>query len=159
LPKLEIHDASDRIRTIGRRGAAGDDLDALDQCRRNDVHVWHAFAVCGNEPSSVEQHQSAAGSQAPEVERRLAVRDVIRGAGRSRDELRHEVQAGFDRRGAGLRQDFCRYRDDRARRNEIRACDARARDHDLLEGLVLRDRRARQADGDGGDRGAKPRRP
>ena len=39
LVENEVGDTGDSVRTIGRRGAAGDDLDSLDQRLREGVDV------------------------------------------------------------------------------------------------------------------------
>jgi hypothetical protein len=41
----EVDHAADRIRTVGRRGAAGDHVDALDQQLRELADVGHAGDV------------------------------------------------------------------------------------------------------------------
>ena len=58
----EVDHAGDRIRTIGHRGAAGQDIDALEQSARNLVDILVAGPSpgrAGRHAAAVDQHQGA----------------------------------------------------------------------------------------------------
>ena len=67
----EVDDAGDGVRTVHRRVAAGDDVDALDQVVRDGVDVGrHGVVenVGGDVAAAVDQHQGADRAEAAKVE-------------------------------------------------------------------------------------------
>ena len=69
LVEDEVDDTSNSVRAIDRRGAAGDDLDALHKPLWDGVDVYSADAGRADRASAIEQDQGAVGAQAPQVER------------------------------------------------------------------------------------------
>ena len=61
LLEHEVDHAGDRVRAIDRRRAAGDDVDAVDQCGRNGVNVDFGDlpGIVGDPAPSVDQDQGA----------------------------------------------------------------------------------------------------
>src|SRR5690606_22542322 len=68
----EVDHAADRVGTVSRRRAAGDDLDALDRGRRHRVDVDNARAVDRRRPAAVEQHEVAVGAELAKTDGRGA---------------------------------------------------------------------------------------
>src|SRR5690606_4520365 len=96
----DISYAGQVVLALGRRGAARDDLDVLDQGGGDDVDVDHARRVRRDDPAAVHQHQGAGGAQTAEVQVGLTtVRGVVRGEVNRRHELRHVVQQRVDGHG------------------------------------------------------------
>ncbi len=129
LVEKHVHHARDSIRTVGRRGAAGNDVDLLDEHRRDHVHVHAAGRIGRTEPAPVEQQQRAVATEAAQIE--------IAGAERRADLTGVEVhaqsrnvlhQVGDVTHGLGL-QLLHADRSDRRRRSE--SGDARSGDGDL----------------------------
>jgi hypothetical protein len=69
LVEHEVDHARDRVGAIGRRSAAGDDLDALHQSLREGVDVDESGDARSHRATPVEQHQRADFTQAAQVER------------------------------------------------------------------------------------------
>ena len=136
----EVDDAGHRVRTVGRRRAAADDLDAGHGRRRERVDVDRHRRIDGLGAAAVEQHQAAARAEAAHVQRRGAGGVLrrrlnvggreLRGAGA---ELRILVQDGLEPDGAVLLESLGVDGEDRARRIQVAANDARARDDDFLD--------------------------
>ena len=57
----EVDDARDRIRAVNRRGTARQDIDALDQLRRNlvDAHRFRIAARPGDATRAARVHAAA----------------------------------------------------------------------------------------------------
>ena len=71
LAQDEVDDAGDGVRTVNRRVAAGDDVDALDQVVRDRVDVGrHGIVedVGGDVAAAVDQHQGALRAEAAKIE-------------------------------------------------------------------------------------------
>src|SRR5690242_1578441 len=60
LVEYEVDNARHRVRAVDGSGAAGQDFDALNKRRRDDVDVggWIA-GLAGHEPVTVDEHESA----------------------------------------------------------------------------------------------------
>ena len=173
LVEDEVHHARHRVRAIGGGGAAGDDLDALDQALRKGVDVDQAADGRSHRALAVQQHQRARSAERAQVERvdaGGAGRDVEVGIGRrhAADQRRDLVDIVGDVGGRARRHVLRVDHGERRRRLIAVALDARAGDGDL--GLrrfgcrlavlrVLRMRRAvpQQRDRQRGQRGG-PRR-
>ena len=92
----EVDDAAERIRTVGRRRAACDDFDAVDQQRIDNVEVDHARIVRRNHPAAVDQNQSATGAKAAHIDRNSSVAAVVDVGIEAWRYLRQLVQGFFD---------------------------------------------------------------
>src|SRR5690606_5642572 len=68
----EVGHAGDRVSAVGRRGAARDDLDALDRGRRDRGDVDHARGVRRGRATSVYEHQVAVRADAAQRDGRRA---------------------------------------------------------------------------------------
>ncbi len=137
----EVRDAADGVGAVHRRGAARDDLDAVDHCCRDGVDVGHHQGVDRGRAVTVDQHQAAVGAEAAQRDggdadgvdgRGLHVklcrhRSLGRVVVRQCVQVRLEIQAGslLDLIGAD--------RDQGAARLEVGPPDARAGDCYLLE--------------------------
>ena len=80
-PQAEVHHPGRGVRAIGRRGAAGDDLDILDQRLGNGVQIDRAVRVRGLQAPPVHQDQGALGPQA--AQRGVGLAAVQAGGGRA----------------------------------------------------------------------------
>ncbi len=69
LVEDEVDDARHGVGAIGSRGAAGDDLDALDQALRKGVHVDQPGHRRSDRTLTVEQYERARGAERAQVER------------------------------------------------------------------------------------------
>ena len=148
LVQHEVDDARDRIRAIGRRCAAGHDLNPLDQRLRDGVDVDQAVDGRGHRTASVEQYQRAFRPQVAQVQRvdpGLAARQVqarVGGLGRSchRRQLIDEIGDIVRRRR--VLDILQRQHGQRRRCLESVASDARAGNgHVTLRHLLLRRKR------------------
>src|SRR3546814_543907 len=104
LAQQDIDHTSDRVGTIYRRCAVGDDLDALDCCNRDRAHVDHAVRPAIGKAVAVQQGESSVGTDAAKVESRGAVDVhilVLRALGRTDS----RVQIGR----ASCRERVCQY--------------------------------------------------
>ena len=96
----EVDDARDRVRTVHRRCAAGQDFGAPDQRRRNDVKVGglvRAVRVARHEAAAVDENQRALRAEVAKVDfggTRRAVRNARRLRGADGRQLVEDV---FDR--------------------------------------------------------------
>ncbi len=97
----KVDDTRNRVRAIGRRSAAGHDLDTLDESLRNDVGIGRALIIRRRQTLAVEQHKVAKRPQIAQVEIIACRRPVAEAAGgkvRTRTcELRQLVQGFRDR--------------------------------------------------------------
>src|SRR6202021_524936 len=86
----EVDDARHRVCAISRGGAAGENVDSLNQFNRNLVQVGKIAAVrrARSEASSVDQHQGALGPEVMQVDRSRAVGGIGYGGGLSRENRR-----------------------------------------------------------------------
>ena len=64
----EVDHAGDSIGTIGRRGAAGDDFNALDQALRHGLRIDEANRRGSDRALPVDQHQGARCAQVAQVD-------------------------------------------------------------------------------------------
>ncbi len=150
LLQIEVHHARDGVRAVDGRGAAAQHLDAVDHAQRDRRGVGEgALAVVGQreigDAAAVDQHQRMVGAQAAQVDL-LGAGCPVHAAGRLlglgfaavlgqgahdvRDAVEArglDVVAGDDRDGGGA---FGRD-----------ARDARAGDHQRLDGVVAGGRR------------------
>src|SRR3546814_11479723 len=85
----EVDNARDRVRTIDRRGTAGQHVDPVNERGRNDVDVGGRRAgVARQQTAAVHQHQGALRPEAATVDGRgagRAVGDFAALAGRSEE--------------------------------------------------------------------------
>ncbi len=66
--QLEVQHARHGVGAVDRRGAAGDDLDVLDQKARDGVDVHRQVALLGADmPAAVNEHQGATRAQRAQV--------------------------------------------------------------------------------------------
>ena len=136
--ELEIHHPRQRVRAVHRGRAAGDDLDAFDQRRRDDVEIGDAVAIRRHQPLAIHQHQCRRRAKSSQADVGLsAVTRIVRCAGERRHELRQRVERRLHGPRATALEEFFSDRDDRAGRVEVRPRDARAGDDHLLEVVVL----------------------
>ncbi len=98
----EVDDAGDGVRTVHGRGAAGDDVDAVDQAGRDRADVDHAGGRGGRDALAVDQDQGALRAETTKIEgREVFTALVVRRAGVARNDLRQFVEQGFDGDGSG----------------------------------------------------------
>jgi hypothetical protein len=139
----EVDHAADRVGAVGRRGTAGDDLDALDGRRWDGVDVDHAGAVDRSSAAPVHQHQVAVGAELAEADRGCARGvggrrvDIAAAFGRAelgqrRRQLRQLVEVGLEVDRARLLEQCSVDRNDRAGRGVVAPRDARARHQDRV---------------------------
>ena len=64
----KVDDASDRVRTVSGRRAAGDDVDAADEPLWDDVDVDRPENVGRRQTLAIEQNQRSRGSEPAQVE-------------------------------------------------------------------------------------------
>ena len=138
----EVQRARDGVRAINGRGAAGDDVDPLQEGGRDARDVDDAVDVVGGDALAVDQDQVAVGAEAPQVDRRHAggaVVDRVAVAGLGDGQVADDL---FDFSGL-LQADFLGAQGlDRAGRHQARRLNARTGDDDDVQfGLfVLRSR-------------------
>ena len=130
----EVDDARDRVRTVNRRVAARDDVDAFDQVVRDGIDVGrHGIVqnVGGNVAAAVDQDQRALGAEAAKIEQ-VKTRDTDAEArvllGERAAQLGQVVQRVADVGLTLLEKAFAGDRGDRHGRFEVRTADARAGD-------------------------------
>ena len=93
----EVDDAGHGVRTVHRRGAAGDDVDALDEAGRDGADVDDARGRRSRNALAVDEDQGTIRADAAKVEGgEVFTALVVRRAGVARNELRKFVQEGFD---------------------------------------------------------------
>ena len=128
----EVHDAGDGVRTVDRRGAAGEHVDALDDRRRDEVEIGdRGGGIAGDEATAVDQHERADRAEVAKVDRGDAGRAVGVGRTLAGEDLRQRVEEIFDA-GRALKLDFLRRHDrDRAGRGQVRLRNARTGDDDV----------------------------
>ena len=137
----EVDDARDGVGTIGRRGAAGDDVDALDERRREVVDVDAAVGVSRGHARAVQQHECAVQAHAAQIQVRAAggradgVAASLRG--RRREELRQLIELFRNRRAwIELVELGHRHHGDRRRcRHAARLANSATGDDDFFVGL------------------------
>ena len=142
----EVDHARDRVRSIDRRGTAGQHVDALQQRCRDDARV---LAVLRAQALAVDQHQRALEAQAAQLDA-LAPVGIVIGLLRVRRDLRQAVQHVLD-----VHRGLCAdvgggHRGDRRGGGDVGADDARARHDDIATRLRGRRRLARGGRGLGG---------
>ena len=75
----EVDDTRHGVRTVGRSGTAGDDLDALDESSGNRVDVHRAGAGRTHRATTVDEHEVTARTESTQVDdRTAAVARVVR---------------------------------------------------------------------------------
>src|SRR5262249_40675831 len=122
----EVHDAGHGVRTVHGRGAAGDDVHALDETGRNGADVNDARGRRGGNALAVDEDQGAVRAEAAQVEgREVFTALVVRRAGVARDQLGKVVQKGFDGDRTGQVEGFRIDGRDGARSVELRTDQAR----------------------------------
>ncbi len=131
----EIDDARHRVGAVDGRGAAGDDLGALDQGLRQVVDVHGGADARGAEPAAVEHDQRTVRTQAPEVDLRPPVARIVRRAVEVRRELRHLAECGLEGFLAGELQGLAVDGHNRAGGAVVAAPQAGAYDDDFLDGF------------------------
>jgi hypothetical protein len=98
----EVHDAGHGVRTVHGRGAAGDDVHALDEAGRDGADVDNARGRRSGNALTVDEDQGTIRADAAKVEGgEVFTALVVRRAGVARNELRKFVQEGFDCDRAG----------------------------------------------------------
>ena len=133
----EVYHTRGRIRTIGRRRAAGDHLDILDQRFGNDVEIDRAVGVGRLDAPPVEQQQRPLRSQTAQRGIGLPAIQPGRGAaGIARaersGELRQLRQRAFHRHAPGILDCCAAHRHDRRVGDIVRPRDAAAGNDDVL---------------------------
>ena len=132
----EVDDAADRVRAVGGRRAAGDDVDALHQQLRKHGNVGHAGDIGADDALAVEQGQGADRAQAAQREGTEALlaagggEGAGGGAGRALE--RGQLGDGVEDVGLGVVGDLL-LTDDGGGRRRIEAAggDARSGDDDV----------------------------
>ena len=144
---MKLTTPADGVRAVGRRGAAGDHFDALDELRRDLVEVGAGVGiggvrVAGPEAPAVDQHQGALRAEAAQVDGRFTACDTQRVLTRAEvdgadlQDLRERVQELGDI-GRALQLDVLLGDDlNRARARGIRRGDARPGHDDLGQHLI-----------------------
>src|SRR5690606_29026893 len=137
----EVYDTRDGVGTVNRRAPARDNIDTLDQRRRNSVEVDDLGGVERNIATTIHQNQRPGGTQITQVHRGdAAARIVVRTAGRT-CHLRHGVQHVFDVGRAAIAELFGFHDRNRTGLLKIRPRDTRAGDDNgfaFIGGSLLR---------------------
>ena len=151
------------VRAVNGGGAAGDDLDVLDQQARNGVDVHRQFAARGADvATAINQRQGAPSAQRTQIRKRQAadIQAGTRGVRRHLRVLKRRDRGQIvDHAGLAGGQDLVlRHLDEGSRRIGRAAPDARAGDDDLADfgSLSVRARlsdlgRSGAGNGDGAD--------
>ncbi len=149
----EVDHARHGVRTVGRGRAAADDLDALDQSRRNGIDIDRAASGRAHRTTAVHQHQVTARPQTAQIDKGAAVRArVVRLRAKACSHLRQGIEILLNRSRTGVRHVLLLDSQDRALGDRIATGDARAGHHDfinagdLLLRRTLRERRRSEAD-------------
>jgi len=134
----EVDDAGDRVRTVDRRIAAGDDVDPLDEVSRDGVHVRRVGVeqhVARNVAAAVDENQRALRAEAAQIEQVQTGSAEELGRVRLAERAaqgRKVVEGVTDRDAAGFEELFAA---DRSHRNggfEVGTTDARTGNDDFL---------------------------
>ncbi|GIX15827.1 MAG: hypothetical protein KatS3mg119_0013 [Rhodothalassiaceae bacterium] len=150
----EVHHAGHRVRTVDRRIAAGQDLDAVEHRERDEVDVrLGRGAACTREaePLAVHEDERALGAQRPQIDVGRADAARRRGLGRVRVARVRvdgvvDLRAGHQRRPLQQIRQIAHTQLDRfigfdhlqgRGAGEGVAADARTRHHDLFQLLLL----------------------
>ena len=90
----EVDDARNRVRAIGRRGAAGQHFDALHDRRRDDVDIGRTARRrrTRSQAATIDQHQGALGTKAAKIDRGGAIGAVRNGRILRREDRRQRVE-------------------------------------------------------------------
>ncbi|WBY07890.1 hypothetical protein PIB19_21980 [Sphingomonas sp. 7/4-4] len=136
----EVDHTGDGIRTVYRRGAAGQHVDPLDERARDHRQVdLRRARHAGDDAAAVDQHQGTIGAKIAQIDRREActdravVRCIARLAGQA--ECGVGLQDFLDVEAARVLDIFGGDRLQRRWRSERRALDAAAGDDDVADGL------------------------
>src|SRR5690606_34931317 len=130
VAQVEVGHAGKGVRTVHRRGAAGDDIDAVEQEGRNGVEVGDLRRIEEHVAAAVDQHQVPLRAQAAQVEGGDAAARVVGEGRRAGNDLRQRVDDVFDGGRTGQREFLVLDDRQRAGRGEVAAQDARAGDDD-----------------------------
>ena len=153
LLENDVDHPGNRVRTVDRRGAAAENFDAFDDCRRNVRQVGEVdFAVVrrrviGDAPA-VDQHQRVIGAEAPQVDRagrRLPGVAVVLALGHA-GVLRLRCQGVVDVLVAARFHFFMGDNVDRGRAITLRTGDSRAGDGDFFHAVIGAGRRGHDTD-------------
>ena len=140
LLRDEIDDACDRIRAVNGGRAPRDDLDPIDQELRNQIQIDGIADAGRSDTTPVQQYQGTTGAQAAQVDDGGAdagVTVIVVGRPTGLGQHLWQLVERFLERGVSAEMDLLgTNRHERARRHEVAALDARARDDDLVDHLV-----------------------
>ena len=140
----EVDDTAHRVGAVGRRGAAGENLHALDQFCRDEVQVDGRRSARGAarlHAPPVDQHDRALRTESAQVDRRNAVRAIGDLGPLGGEDLRHGVEDVLHARLAGLLDVGAGDRRHRAYALQVGYHDARTGDDDFLHRLLWSSRR------------------
>ncbi len=139
----EVDDAGDGIRAVGRRRAAGEDIDPLNQSDRNLVDVRGrgksgSRAQCRPrvttlQPATVDQHQGSLCAKPAQIQGSCTVRTHRQARALIGHNLRQTVQQVFNAHHPGGLDLLARDSSHGADRVQIRGGDARPGDDNFLE--------------------------
>ena len=155
-PGDEVHDACNRICTIGGRSATGQSVDAVDEHERNVVQIDEACEARGRDAVAVEKDDVAVCTQAAKVDERSAAVAIVHGRPDAGDDTRNVAQNLLSH-VALAKGDFLRRGDQNRRRlRQVRVRNQRTGDDDRI--IVIRrvgSRRCALCEGRSGHEGAR----
>ncbi len=96
VAQAEVHHAGDGVRTVNRRCAASDDVDAVDQERRDGVEIDDLRRIEEHRATAIDQHQGAGRAEAAQVKGGDAAARVVRKGCGARNDLRQSVEHLLD---------------------------------------------------------------
>jgi hypothetical protein len=131
----EVDHAGNGVGAVGGRGPAGQEVDPLHECRRDEVQVRaRNERIARSHAVTVDEGQRALRAQVAQVHRRRTRRPVGDRGVLRREYLRQRLHQVFDT-ARPLIGDLFRFDDgDRAQGLHVRAGNQRARDRDLFAG-------------------------
>ena len=129
----EVGHTGHSVSAVGRSCTAGDDFNALDECRRDRVDVDCATGEGGHATTAIDKHEVTARTQTAKVENGAAVgARVVRLGRQVRRDLRQRVQVLLNRGETRGDQRVLTNGEDRAFGNFVTAHKARTGDGDAL---------------------------
>ena len=131
----EVDDARDRVRAVGRRRAAGQHFDALDQRRRDEVEIGgRAVGIARHQATAVDQHQRAGRTETAQVDGRRARRAIRQRRRLTGVHLRQRVEQILNLGRARQLDVLAGDGRDRSARGQVGLRNARAGNDDFVAG-------------------------
>ena len=95
---LEVDNTRNSVRTVGRRGATGQNFNALYQSRRNEVKIGCCTATdtAWHQTTTVDQNESTTGTKSAKRNRCSTIGTIRYARVLSSDNLRQVVDQVFD---------------------------------------------------------------